>query len=54
MIHTCIELIDPRPGLGRVATLLGAMVVVRDPEIYVTVRPGTRAGFEFHRLELAR
>ncbi|HZJ62626.1 MAG TPA: hypothetical protein VFD36_03830 [Kofleriaceae bacterium] len=24
VIHTCLELVDPRPGLGRVATLLGA------------------------------
>lgn len=27
LIHTCLELVDPRPGLGRVATLLGAMVL---------------------------
>jgi len=27
LIHTCVELVDQRPGLGRVATLLGAMVL---------------------------
>ncbi len=27
LIHTCTELVDQRPGLGRVATLLGAMVL---------------------------
>jgi hypothetical protein len=27
LIHTCIELVDHRPGPGRVATLLGAMVI---------------------------
>jgi len=24
VIHTCMDLVDPRPGLGRIATLLGA------------------------------
>ncbi len=27
LIHSCLELIDQRPGFGRVATLLGAMVL---------------------------
>lgn len=27
LIHTCTELIDQRPGLGRIATLLGALVI---------------------------
>ena len=27
LIHSCLELVDQRPGVGRVATLLGAMVL---------------------------
>lgn len=27
LIHTCIELIEHRPGFGRIATMLGAMVI---------------------------
>src|SRR3954463_12673083 len=27
LIHTCAELIDQRPGIGRIATLLGALVI---------------------------
>ncbi|HEX2691377.1 MAG TPA: hypothetical protein VHN14_32410 [Kofleriaceae bacterium] len=28
VIHTCMELVDPRPGPGRVATLIGACAVI--------------------------
>ena len=28
ILHTCLELIDPRPGLGRITTLLGASALV--------------------------
>ncbi|MEO7733729.1 MAG: hypothetical protein ABIY55_22385, partial [Kofleriaceae bacterium] len=28
VIHTCMELVDPRPGPGRVATLLGASALI--------------------------
>src|SRR5262249_46968618 len=28
VIHTCMELVDPRPGPGRVATLLGACALI--------------------------
>ena len=35
LIHTCTELVDPRPGLGRVATLLGALVLGASQAILV-------------------
>ncbi|HTR49099.1 MAG TPA: hypothetical protein VMJ10_00250 [Kofleriaceae bacterium] len=36
LTHTCIELIDPRPGFGRVATWLGTILIVAS-HVIVTV-----------------
>jgi hypothetical protein len=33
LIHSCIELMDPRPGLGRIATRLGAVMLGASPAI---------------------
>jgi hypothetical protein len=35
VIHTCMELVDPRPGPGRVATLLGACALVASEVLIV-------------------
>ena len=36
VIHTCMELVDPRPGPGRIATLLGASALVAS-EVIIAV-----------------
>ena len=35
VVHTCLELVDPRPGFGRVATLIGALVLIASHAILV-------------------
>ncbi len=35
LIHTCMELVDRRPGVGRIATLLGALVLIASHAILV-------------------